>query len=224
MNTRADVRSLDQVRGVLFDLDNTLYPAERGVFDRINSRIERYVMEHTGLPSAKARALRRRYVEEYGTTLAGLMRHHGVDPEAYLDFVHQVPVESLLAPDPVAQRVLSAIRLPKVVFTNASERHARRVLAALGIEDLFAGICHLAATGYAGKPAATAYRSAVRLLDLPEGAVMFVDDRLENLDPAASLGMTTVFVGPADPGNGHHHVTGMEDLGRLVAGADWFVW
>jgi putative hydrolase of the HAD superfamily len=207
---------------MLLDLDNTLYPRERGVFDRISTLIDSYVQDVSGLPAGRARELRQSYIDTYGTTLGGLIRHHGVEPEHYMDHVHQVPVEKLLDTDPGLDAILAAIDLPKVIFTNATSRHARRVLSALGVSAHFDHICDLASTGYAGKPDPGSYRTASRMLGFDPGAIMFADDRIENLEPAARLGMTTILVGGGGSENSHHQVSDMAGLAGMIKGASWF--
>jgi len=122
---------------LIFDLDNTLYPAEKHLFGLIDVRINLYMTEIVGIPAPEVDALRREYWRLYGVTLQGLIRHHGVDPEDYLLFVHDVDVNSRLGPDPVLRETLAALPQRKAVFTNGSICHASRVLAALGIEDIF---------------------------------------------------------------------------------------
>ena len=125
---------------VIFDLDNTLYPPHRGVVERVDVLITRFVRERLGLDDDTAGALRRRYYTEYGTTLAGLMRHHDVLPDEYLAAVHAIDVDALLEPDPALRAMLLALPYTRVVFTNGSALHATRVLGRLGVTDCFAGI------------------------------------------------------------------------------------
>jgi putative hydrolase of the HAD superfamily len=148
--------------------------------------------------SRKARALQKRWFREHGTTLRGLMDRHGVEPRAFLDFVHDIDL-SVLAPDP---RVIDGLaRLPgrRLVFTNGDAAYAGRVLGALGLAGAFDQVIDIEATGWTPKPAADAYRTLAAAPPDPTRA-LFVEDMARNLRPAKALGMTTVWV---DNGSEH---------------------
>ncbi len=115
------------MKAVLFDLDNTLYPAERDLFSLIDVRINNYMEDVVAIDPAAVDGLRRRYWKDYGATLQGLIRHHEIDPEDYLDYVHAVDVGSRLSCDNELQKTLNALRLPSYVFTNGSRCHVDRV-------------------------------------------------------------------------------------------------
>jgi len=180
---------------LIFDLDNTLYPPERELFSLIDVRINRYMTEVVGIPAAEVDALRREYWGLYGVTLQGLIRHHSVDPEDYLLYVHDVDVASRLAPDPELRAVLTGLPQRKAVFTNGSTCHAGRVLAALGIEDLFETVYDIRVAAYQPKPFEAPYRAVLAELGAaPERCIMIEDSR-DNLQTAKQLGMGTVLVG-----------------------------
>ena len=210
------------VEGILFDLDNTLYPSRKGVFDRVSSRIDLYVGLKTGLDPVSVKDLRADFIKCYGTTLGGLMKHHGTFPEDYLEFVHDIPVESMLERDEILYRFLSRIRLPMVIFTNASVSHARRVLNILGVADRFEGICDLAETDYMGKPHEQAYQQAARLLGFEASKILFVDDMPVNVHAAADLGMVPVHIDAGADGTGHLSVESVTDLAEHFQGMPWF--
>ena len=133
---RADLRHIDTW---LFDLDNTLYPPEAEFMSLIEGRMTQFVARETGLPRAEAFALQKRYLNEHGTTLAGLMANHGVNPEAFLDEVHDVSMAGLV-PDPVLRAAIAALPGRRLVFTNGDKRHAERVLGKLQLDDLFEAV------------------------------------------------------------------------------------
>lgn len=184
---------------ILFDLDNTLYPAERELFSLIDKRINRYMHEVVGIPVAQVDSLRRRYWRDYGVTMQGLMRHHRVDPEDYLHYVHDVDVRSRLQPDARLRRALTSLPQRRMIFTNSSLDHAERVLDALGITDLFERVFDIRVAGYLPKPYAEPYREVLGQLGRPGAACIMVEDNVDNLQPAKELGMTTVLVGDALP-------------------------
>ncbi len=182
--------------GVIFDLDNTLYPGTSGLFEAIDARVDLFVRRELDLSAREARAQRASWRRRYHLTLVGLMRERGVRPEDYLSFVHDVPVEDYLRPDPLLGRLLAGLPLPKYVFTNGSREHALRVLRRLGAEEAFAGIFDIVFTGYVPKPEAAAYRRVLAAAGLDPRRTIFVDDLVPNLRTAAALGMTTVLRGP----------------------------
>ncbi len=187
-----DLRHLDTW---IFDLDNTLYPHGGEVQALMDARMTAYVQRETGLAAAEALALQKRYLHEHGTTLAGLMAHHGVDPHAFLAEVHDFSLDSL-SPDP---RLCAALeRLPgrRLVFTNASARHAERVLQRLGLAHLFEAVFHLEAAQLVPKPRPQSYAALLRDHAAAPRRCAFFEDMERNLAPAAALGMTTVLVGP----------------------------
>ncbi len=179
---------------VIFDLDNTLYAPDRGVVERVDVLITRFVRERLGLDDAAANALRARYYADYGTTLAGLMRHHDVLPDEYLAAVHAVDIEALLEPDPALRAMLLGLQYTRVVFTNGSALHAARVLGRLGVTDCFPEVFGLERVAYVPKPSAAAFHTVLATLGAPAADCVFVDDRVDSVQAAAGLGMTTVLV------------------------------
>lgn len=144
----ADLRRIDTW---IFDLDNTLYPMEGEVQVQLDARITAYVARETGLPPDEARALQKKYLHEHGTTLAGLMAYHGVDPYGFLEEVHDISLDSV-APDPALRAALERLPGRRLVFTNASAGHAERVLARLGYAELFEHVFHLEAADLTPNP------------------------------------------------------------------------
>ena len=180
---------------LIFDLDNTLYPAERQLFNLIDVRINRYMTEVVGIPAPKVDALRREYWRLYGVTLQGLIRHHAVDPESYLLYVHDIDVSSRLSPDLALREVLNDLPQRKVVFTNGSTCHADRVLAALDIKDMFEKIYDIRIAAYQPKPYPEPYHAVLAELgETPDRCIMIEDSR-DNLRTAKKLGMGTILVG-----------------------------
>ncbi len=195
----------------LLDLDNTLYPAGSGLFELVNERISRYMAERLEIAEEAIPALRDRYWKTYGLTMGGLVAHHGVDPEEYLAYVHDVPLDRFLRPDPELARALDGLPGEKVIFTNGSAGHARAVLEHLGIREVFAGICDIAYMDYVPKPRPHGYRKVLLERGADPANSWMVDDSAENLETARVLGLTTVLVGPGCP-NGHLHVARPHEL------------
>jgi len=207
-------------RVVFLDLDDTLYPPSSGVWQAIGERIQIFMMDRLGVTYDEATSLRRRYFEQYGTTLNGLWFNHGVDPQAYLAYVHAVPLEEMLHPDPALSAMLEQLPQKRVVFTNANREHADRVLACLGVADKVDTIIDLYALNMTNKPAPEAYERALGLIgeDDPHACVL-ADDLPRNLLPAKAMGMTTVLVGSAEPdGAADYAVERITDLTRALPG------
>lgn len=177
------------------DLDDTIYPHSSGVWPRIRNRIDQYLLEVMQFDPLEAGNLRRAMVERYGTTLRGLQTIYKVDEEAYLSYVHDVPVEDLLHPDESLREMLAGIPQRKLIFTNADLKHARRVLAALGLAGCFEDIIDIQRLAPHCKPMPEAYRIALEIAgeDDPRRCLL-VDDMQANLETARALGMRTILV------------------------------
>jgi putative hydrolase of the HAD superfamily len=188
----ADLRHIDTW---LFDLDNTLYPASSGFMGEIERRMTGYVERLTGLPRDEAFKLQKKYLADYGLTLGGLVAHHGVDPADFHTIFHDLPLE-ILAQDAALLAALERLPGRRLIFTNADDFHARRVLDHLAMSHLFSEIFHIGSADYVPKPAPATFAkiSADHLLD--PAATCFFEDSERNLAPAAAIGMTTVLVGP----------------------------
>ena len=184
----------------LFDLDNTLYPLDTGLGVDISERITTYVERLTGLPRDEARTLQKRYLDEHRLTLRGLMLHHGVDPHDYHAMFADVSLEALACD----QALIAALeRLPgrRLIFTNADAGHARRVMQRLGLDRLFAEVFHIESAGFIPKPDPQSFERLIAAHAIDPATTAFFEDRALNLEPAATLGMTTVLVGPGAEAN-----------------------
>ena len=179
----------------IFDLDNTLYAAGGEMWTHMDALITAYMMRTTGLAADDAFVLQKRYLREHGTTLAGLMAEYDIDPYAFLEEVHDVPLDSV-RPSPALHEALAALPGRRLVFTNASAGHAERVLARLGYAALFEAVFHLEAAELTPKPQGGAYDALVRRHGVTPKTSAFFEDTERNLAPAAALGMATVLVGP----------------------------
>ncbi len=197
---------LSHIRSWVFDMDDTLYPPEQGVMRLVQARINAFMVQAVGLPSDEARALQRQFLDEHGTTLAGLMANYAVDPEHFLRDVHDVPLDSL-EPSPRLADLLQALPGRRFVLTNGARCHAERVLDRIGITDLFDGVFCIEDMDLVPKPAPATFRHFLQRFGVDPHQAVFFDDTPKNLLPAKALGMTTVLTN--------------DGLGRpLVGGAD----
>ncbi len=188
----ADLR---HVETWLFDLDNTLYPLDSGLAALMEPRITEFVMELTGLPRDEAHGLQKKYLVEHGLTLRGLMLHHDVDPNVYHARFHDMPLDGL-APDLALRAALARLPGRRLIFTNADDIHAARVLDHMGIADLFEDVFHIGSAAFEAKPSPVAFERIIQAHAIEPGKTAFFEDTERNLAPAAELGMTTVLVGP----------------------------
>jgi putative hydrolase of the HAD superfamily len=193
VNTPTEV-NLPMYRHLILDLDETLYPRGAGLMDAVGRRMLLYLTSRLGFAPDEAADVKKRFFARYGTTLRGLQVEYQVDADDYLRFVHDVPVENYIAPDPALDAMLGRCSLPKAIFTNADAAHARRVMERLGVAHHFSAIVDIHATGFHCKPDPEAYRRLLMLLDATGPACILVEDMARNLRPARELGMTTVLV------------------------------
>jgi len=207
--------SFSHVRAWVFDLDNTLYPPEARLFDQIEVRMADFVQRALGVDRAEANRLRLHYWTRYGTTLAGLMAEHDVDPAPYLTEVHQIDL-SHLTPDPLLADRIAALPGRRIVFTNGSEPYAHRVLAARGLSGAFDAVYGVEHANFLPKPEQAAFEAVFALDGLsPLQGAMFEDD-MRNLAAPHAMGMRTVLVGPVAHAADHiHHHT--SDLGAFLS-------
>jgi putative hydrolase of the HAD superfamily len=185
--------SLQNIRNWIFDLDNTLYPASAMLFTRIDARMTAYIADRFDLDHAEAHRIQKQYFFDHGTTLAGLMSEHHVDPHEFLEFVHDIEMDVLEENAPLAAAVA---RLPgrKIVFTNADASYAGRVLGRLGLTASFEAIHDIHAMDLRPKPQASAYAGLCAAFGIAPEQSLFVEDMARNLAPAKAIGMTTVWV------------------------------
>ena len=184
---------LCHVESWIFDLDNSLYPASSDLFALIDIRMGAYIQRLLGVDAVEARRVQKSYFHAHGTTLAGLMATHGIDPHDFLDFVHDIDLARLSA-DPTLVAALDRLPGRKFIFTNASEDYARRVLDRLGLANAFDGMHDIHAKNYVPKPDPSAYAAICRVHGIDPARALFADDMARNLAPAKALGMTTLWI------------------------------
>jgi putative hydrolase of the HAD superfamily len=203
---------------LFLDLDETLYPHSNGLWEKIGDRITRFMVTRLDMNEENAQDLRARYLSEYGTTLNGLRANHGVDPDDYLEYVHDVPIHEHIEPAPHLRQMLASIRIKKIIFTNSQDSHVKRVLNALDVSDQIDDIIDIYALNFTNKPRPEAYAQALKIADSPDPKTcILADDRSVNLMPAAELGMTTVLVG-ANEGDAiiTYHIEEITDLVEYI--------
>ncbi len=216
MAARQGQPEFDHVDTWIFDLDNTLYPATSELFTQVESRINDYVADFLKLERTEAFRVQKQYFLEHGTTLRGLMDRHDMDPDPFLKYVHDVDL-SVFSPSPNLGAALGRLAGRKIIFTNATAPYARRIMARLGVSDHFEAVFDISNAGYLPKPAPEVYDRLVEQHDINPKRSVLIDDLPRNLEPAAALGMTTVWMRTGLPwgqegadGDFIHHI--IEDL------------
>lgn len=200
-------KHFSHVQTWVFDLDHTLYPPEMQLFDQIEVRMANWVMKELGVDRPEADRLRAKYWREHGTTLAGLMRVHGVEPDGYLLDVHDIDF-TVLTPDPMLRRAITALPGRKIIYTNGTAPYAENVLKARGLSDLFDATYGVEHADFHPKPDRSAFEKVFATDGLdPTTSAMFEDDP-RNLAIPHAMGLRTVHVAPAALPQDHiHHHT-----------------
>ncbi len=222
-----DGGGFDHVETWVFDLDNTIYAARHSVFDQIDVRMGSFIAGLLDLDPVAARKVQKDYFRNHGTTLRGLMLNDQINPEDFLNYVHDIDV-SPIPPNPALGAALGRLAGRKVIFTNGSTKHAENVLTRLGVADHFHGVFDIAAAGYVPKPEPGPYHQLVERFAIDPRAAAMVEDIARNLEPAAALGMTPVWVRTendwgrehSDAEYVHHVIDDVADwLGAMVGAA-----
>ncbi|MET4128160.1 pyrimidine 5'-nucleotidase [Roseovarius sp. MBR-6] len=202
----------------VFDLDNTLYPPAARLFDQIELRMTTFVRDFLKVSTDEADRIRHDYWREHGTTLAGLMRCHDLDPGPYLQAVHDISLDHL-APDPDLRAAIARLPGRRIVYTNGSGEYAGRVVAARGLAGVFDAIYGVEDAGYRPKPEAGAFAAVLTRDGSAAGRSAMFEDDPRNLEAPHAMGMRTVHVAPAPvrAAHIHHHTDDLGGfLGRLV--------
>jgi len=185
--------SLDHIDHWIFDLDNTLYSGDDAFFSQIDKKMTVFISDYLGLEPIDARKIQKQYLAEYGTSLSGLMAVHGMDPEPFLDFVHDVDLTPL-TPCNFLPEAIEALEGKKYIFTNGSKKHAKNVGEYLGVFHLFDGVYGIEDVDYVPKPQRSPYIKFCDVFDIePTKAIMF-EDSVRNLEVPKFMGMETVLV------------------------------
>lgn len=186
-------REFGQTSVWIFDLDNTLYPATCNLFAQVDHRMGEFIARYLGVPYAHARHLQKTYYRQFGTTLAGLMKVHNLEPHTFLDYVHDIDL-TVVDPHPELGEAIDRLPGRKLIFTNGSRKHAENVAGKLGILDRFEDICDIAACDFVPKPDRAAFELMARRHEVETRVAAMFEDMPHNLEAPHALGMTTVLV------------------------------
>ena len=186
----------DSFENWIFDLDNTIYDINAGVFEKISTRITEYIITALSVTREEANIVRSNMYKKYGLTLTGLMREYGIAPDEYLDYIHDVTHPELKY-DEQLKLNLTNLTGRKFIYTNASQNHSKNILSVMGIEAEFEKILDIKATQYLPKPDPKSYNIMLKAFDISTdqiGNSIFIEDTAKNLRPAKLLGLKTVWI------------------------------
>ena len=190
-----NARAFTHIHTWVFDLDNTLYPHHRNLWQQVDGKIRDYIAKYLDITHDEAFRLQKDYYKRYGTSMRGLMTEHDMKPDDFLDFVHQID-HSPLEPNPALGAALETLPGRKLILTNGTRKHADAVMRRLGIDSHFEDVFDIVAAELEPKPSAQTYDRFLALHGVdPAKAAMF-EDLARNLAVPHALGMTTVLVVP----------------------------
>ena len=207
-----------EIKHFLFDLDETLYPPDTGLWPVLGSRMNTYIHTRLGIPMEEVEELREKYFHTYGTSLRGLQVDYGVDANEYLNFVHDVQISDFIQPDQKLKEILASLSGDKIIFTNANKAHSKRVLNALGVEQFFSQIVDVVDMDPYCKPYPEAFEAAMKLVNDPFPAhYILIDDSIKNVQTALDIGMSAIHVSPRQSNLSHiMHISCIHDLRSLL--------
>ncbi|MBT5185520.1 MAG: pyrimidine 5'-nucleotidase [Kordiimonadaceae bacterium] len=187
---------MQKIRYWVFDLDNTLYPAKVDLFSQVDFKMGAFIENMFNVSYAEAKKRQKRFFNNYGTTLRGLMTEHRIEPQAYLDFVHDIDF-TVLNPDEALNYAIRKLPGEKFIYTNASTEYAQKVLSKIGLNDTFTDFFDIHDADFLPKPDIRSYHKMIDKFAIDPLKSVMIEDIAGNLNPAAELGMTTVWV-PTD--------------------------
>lgn len=190
---RTMTADLSRINCWIFDLDNTLYPASANLFALIDAKMGEFIQTLLTVDAPEARRIQKDYFARYGTTLSGLMAEHAIEPNSFLEFVHDIPMDRL-SPAPELATAIAALPGRKLVFTNGDADYADKVLAALGLADCFETVFDIRDAQYQPKPDLKPYHMLCDTLSIDPNRALFAEDMARNLAPAKTMGMATVWI------------------------------
>jgi putative hydrolase of the HAD superfamily len=207
------------IREWILDLDNCLYPASSGLFELIDQRMGAYIQRLLSCDPTEARRVQKAHFHAHGTTLAGLMQEHDVDPHDFLEDVHAVELDRVQCDERLA-RLLPQLPGRRFVFTNGDAPYARRVLDKIGLAGHFDELHDIHASQYRPKPDPHGYRLLCERFGIDSREALLADDMAQNLAPAKALGMTTVWVDNGSERGNHQFDESIVDH-RIVDVGEW---
>ena len=187
------MKEFKNIKNFIFDCDGVLYSDLEKVFGQVSKRMTDYISIKLKLDIKEAKKLQTKYFHKYNTSLNGLMIHHKINPEEFLDYVHDINLD-FLEKDLVLRKELLRLDAKKIIFTNGSNDHVINITKHLGIDDLFDGTFDIVDCNFVPKPAIESYKILSKKFKIDPKESVFIEDIAKNLEPAKKLGMKTVWL------------------------------
>ena len=187
------MKDFKKIKNFIFDCDGVLYKDLDAVFGQVSKRMTEYISKKLNLDLKKAKELQTNYFHKYNTSLNGLLIHHDVKAEEFLEYVHDIDLE-FMEKDLVLREELLKLNTKKFVFTNGSHDHVKNITKCLGIDDLFDGVFDITDCNFIPKPSLDPYKILIKKFNINPKKTIFIDDIAKNLEPAKKLGMKTVWL------------------------------
>ena len=192
------MKELKSIKYWIFDLDNTLYSGKTKVFEQVDKKMSEYISKKLNVSTAEAKEIQKNYFHEYNTTLNGMIKNHKIDADEFLEFVHNINID-FLKKDLILGEELKKLDGKKIIFTNASRKHALNVTKRIGIDHYFDDIFDIIDCEFVPKPAIQPYKKLVEKHKIDPKLCVFVEDIARNLKPAYEMGMKTVWIENDEP-------------------------
>tara|TARA_B100000029_G_scaffold9228_1_gene9808 strand:- start:138 stop:809 length:672 start_codon:yes stop_codon:yes gene_type:complete len=192
------MKSFNTIKYWIFDLDNTLYSGKTKVFEQVDKRMSKYISNKLSISVAEAKKVQKNYFHKYNTTLNGMIKNHKIDPDEFLEFVHDINID-FLQRDPGLAKEIEKLEGKKIIFTNGSRKHAINVSKKIGIYQLFDDIFDIVDAQFVPKPLLEPYKKLVEKHKIDPKLCVLVEDIARNLKPAYEMGMKTVWIENTEP-------------------------
>ena len=192
------MKAFNSIKYWIFDLDNTLYSGQTEVFAQVDKKMSKYISDKLNIDLTKAKKIQKDYFYKYSTTLNGMIKNHKINPEEFLEFVHDVDISFLQKDHKLAEEI-KKLKGKKIIFTNGSRKHAINVTKKIGIDKLFDDIFDIVNADYIPKPSIEAYKKLVEEHKIDPKLSVLVEDIARNLKPAYEMGMKTIWIENAKP-------------------------
>ena len=192
------MKSLKFIKYWLFDLDNTLYSGNTKVFDQVDKKMSQFISEKLNVSIEKAKEIQKNYFYKYNTTLNGMIKHHKINADEFLDFVHDIDVD-FLKKDVQLSAELSKLDGKKIIFTNGSKKHAKNIMQRIGVNQYFDDIFDIVDCDFIPKPSIEPYKKLIDKHKIDPNLCVFIEDIARNLKPAYEMGMKTVWIENEEP-------------------------
>jgi putative hydrolase of the HAD superfamily len=177
----------------IFDLDNTLYSADSGIFQQVHTLMGEFISKNLNIDIKESKELQKKYYKQHGTTLRGLMDNHNIDPDHFLSEVHNLDY-SIVGPNKELNKELEKLEGRKIIYTNANLEHAENVLEKLGLTHMFKEIFDIKSANYIPKPEILPYQKIITDFNIDSSRAAMFDDIAKNLVPAKKVGFASVWI------------------------------